>query len=71
MGSTVDKAKGSANENIGKAKQAIGKAIGSGQMKNEGRAQELKGDAQQTLGKAKDVLKGVANRVADEADRKL
>ena len=71
MGSTADKAKGSANENVGKAKHAIGEAIGSDQMKNEGQAQELKGDAQQTLGKAKDVLKGVANRVAEEANRKL
>ena len=71
MGSTADKAKGAANENIGKAKQAIGDAIGSEKMKSEGQAQELKGDAQQTLGKAKDVLKGVANRLAEDANRKL
>jgi uncharacterized protein YjbJ (UPF0337 family) len=71
MGATADKAKGTANEAIGKAKQGIGEAVGSDRMKNEGAAQEIKGDAQQALGKAKDAVKGVANKVADEANRKL
>jgi uncharacterized protein YjbJ (UPF0337 family) len=31
---------------IGKAKQGIGKAVGSDKMKAKGAAQELKGDAQ-------------------------
>lgn len=71
MGSGSDKAKGTANEAIGKAKQGIGEAIGSERMKSEGAGQEIKGDAQQALGKAKDAVKGAANKVADEANRKL
>lgn len=71
MGATADKAKGTANEAIGKAKQEIGEAVGSERMKNEGAVQEIKGDAQQGLGKAKAAVKGVANKVADEANRKL
>jgi uncharacterized protein YjbJ (UPF0337 family) len=71
MGSTSDKVKGSANEAIGKAKQDIGKAVGSDRLQSEGAGQEIKGDAQQALGKAKDALKGAANKMADEANKKL
>lgn len=71
MGATADKAKGTINEAIGKAKKGIGEAVGSDRMKSEGAGQEIKGDAQQALGKAKDAVKGVANKVADEANRKL
>ena len=41
MGSTLDKAKGLANEALGKAKQAIGKATGDTRLRGEGKAQEL------------------------------
>jgi uncharacterized protein YjbJ (UPF0337 family) len=71
MGSTADKTKGSVNEAIGKAKQDIGKAVGSDRLQNEGAGQEVKGDAQQALGKAKDAVKGGVNKMADEANKKL
>ena len=45
MGSTADKAKGSANEAVGKVKQGVGEAVGSERMKREGQTQEIKGDA--------------------------
>jgi len=57
MSSTSDKAKGAANEAIGKAKQGVGAAIGSDKMKGEGKAQEIKGDVQQAVGKTKDAIK--------------
>jgi uncharacterized protein YjbJ (UPF0337 family) len=50
MGSTADKASGLANEAIGKAKQGVGKVVGSDKLKAEGAAQELKGDAQRAVG---------------------
>ena len=66
MGSTGDKAKGTANEAMGKFKQGVGEAAGSDKMKREGAFQESKGDFQKGVGKAKDALKNAA----DEATRK-
>ncbi len=57
MSSTTDKIKGNVNEAIGKAKQGIGNAIDSDQMKGEGAVQEVKGKAQKTVGEAKENLK--------------
>jgi uncharacterized protein YjbJ (UPF0337 family) len=71
MGSTADKAKGSANEAMGKVKQGVGEAVGSERMKREGQSQEIKGDAQQALGKAKDAVKGAVNKAADEVNKRL
>lgn len=41
MSSTVDKAKGLANETIGNVKQAAGKATGNTSLQAEGKAQEV------------------------------
>ena len=71
MGSTTDKISGIANEAIGKAKQGIGDAVGSAQLKGEGQAQELKGDAQKAAGDAKATVKDAANKTADAIDRKI
>ena len=63
MSSTVDKVKGYANEAAGKAKQAVGKAIGSDRLEAEGAAQEVKGNVQVGIGKAKDAAKEGAKAV--------
>ena len=55
MSSTTDKVKGAANQAMGKAKQGVGKAVGSQKMKGEGAMQEAKGNLQQAIGKGKDA----------------
>jgi uncharacterized protein YjbJ (UPF0337 family) len=60
-----------ANEAVGKAKQGVGKAIGNDRLRAEGVAQEMKGDAQKTMGKAKGAIKDAADKVADQAHKKL
>jgi uncharacterized protein YjbJ (UPF0337 family) len=54
MGEIVDKAKGYANEAIGKAKRAAGDALDRPDLRAEGDLQEAKGDLQ----KAKGAIKG-------------
>ena len=58
MGEVKDRAKGFANETIGKAKRGIGEATNRPDIKAEGNLQEAKGDAQ----KAKGRLEGAINR---------
>ncbi len=62
MGSTMDKAKGAANEAVGKVKQGVGEATDNPGLKSEGKLQERKGEAQQTVGKVKDALKDGIDR---------
>ncbi len=56
MGEFIDKAKGTANEVIGKAKVAVGKQTESPELIAKGLAQEAKGKAEQIIGTAKGVL---------------
>jgi uncharacterized protein YjbJ (UPF0337 family) len=63
MSSTSDKIKGAANEAIGNAKQAAGKAVGNDRLQAKGIIQERKGEAQQAIGKAKAAVKKVIDRV--------
>jgi uncharacterized protein YjbJ (UPF0337 family) len=57
MGSTTDKIKGYANQAVGKAKEKIGHATGTGQTETQGNVQSMKGKAQVAAGKAKDAVK--------------
>lgn len=57
MSSTTDKIKGLANEAVGNAKQAVGKATGNDRLRAEGIVQETKGEAQQAKARVKDALK--------------
>lgn len=57
MGSTTDKIKGYTNQAIGKAKEKIGRARGSGQTETQGNVQSVKGKAQVAAGKAKETIK--------------
>lgn len=57
MGEFKDRAKGAADETIGKAKRAVGEATDRPDIKLEGDIQEAKGDAETALGKAKGELK--------------
>lgn len=71
MGSTTDKISGTANEAAGKIKQGVGNIVGSEKLKTEGAIQEVKGAAQKAVGEAKDAIKKGADRLSDEAHRKL
>jgi uncharacterized protein YjbJ (UPF0337 family) len=71
MSSTTDKAKGLANEAIGKVKQGVGNLVGSDKLQAEGAGQEIKGDAQKAAGDAKAAIKDTANKTADIINRKL
>lgn len=65
MGSTTDKIKGYANEAMGNAKQAVGKAVGSETLQAEGFAQERKGEAQQMVGKGKEAVSNAVENAKD------
>ncbi|MCC2109010.1 MAG: CsbD family protein, partial [Hyphomicrobiales bacterium] len=51
-----------ANEAIGNAKQAAGKAMNRPDVEAEGLLQERKGEAQQALGKGKDAVKKLIDK---------
>ena len=69
MGEFTDKAKGLANQAVGKAKQGIGKMTGSESTEAEGTAQKTKGHAQEAVGDAKGAAKGAADDVAGAVKR--
>jgi uncharacterized protein YjbJ (UPF0337 family) len=71
MGATTDKVNGKATEEIGKAKQGIGEAVGSDRLEGEGAIQEVKGKGQQALGDAKEATKDAIDRAAKAANKKL
>ena len=56
MGEFIDKAKGVANEVIGKTKVAVGKHTNDSETVAEGGAQELKGKGQKVVGGVKGKL---------------
>ena len=56
MGEFIDKAKGTANEAIGKAKVAFGENTDNAQLVAKGLTQEAKGHAEKIIGSAKGVL---------------
>ncbi len=62
MGATTDRVKGAANQAVGNAKQAVGRATGNDRMQAEGAGQELKGKVQSTTGKAKDAIKDAIDK---------
>jgi uncharacterized protein YjbJ (UPF0337 family) len=51
-----DRVEGAANNIKGKAKTAVGKALGDEKLKNEGRADQVKGKVQNTVGGIEDEL---------------
>ena len=59
MGEIKDKAKGAANEAVGKVKQAAARATRSPGLRDEGLVQEAKGRLEQ----AKGAIKGAINRL--------
>ena len=56
MSSTTDKI-------AGKAKQAVGKAVGDDKMRAKGPAQEVKGKVQTAKGNAKEAVKSATDRL--------
>ena len=56
MGEFIDKAKGTANDAIGKAKIAVGEKADKPAMVSKGVAQRAKGQAQKIAGTAKGAM---------------
>ncbi len=56
MGEFIDKAKGAANEAIGKAKVAVGQKSESPELIIDGAKQQAKGQVQKIIGSAKGAL---------------
>jgi uncharacterized protein YjbJ (UPF0337 family) len=71
MGATADKVKGVTNEAIGKAKQGVGKAVGSDKLQGEGAIQEAKGHGQKAVGNVKETAKDAVNTAAGAANKNL
>jgi uncharacterized protein YjbJ (UPF0337 family) len=69
MSSTVDKAKGYANETIGKAKEGLGRVTGNENLEAEGDAQQIKGNVQVGVGKIKDAAKEGAKAIDKALDK--
>ncbi|MFJ9909362.1 CsbD family protein [Streptomyces sp. NPDC101152] len=57
--STEDKADNAANKIKGKAKEAVGKAVGNERLQAEGKADQVEGDVKQAGEKTKDAVKDV------------
>ena len=55
-----DRIKGAANTVAGKAKTAVGKALGDEKLKNEGRADQIKGKTQNIVGGIKDKAREIS-----------
>ncbi|MFF4183697.1 CsbD family protein [Streptomyces sp. NPDC001691] len=55
--SSEKKAKAKTEQVKGKAKEAVGRAVGNERLTAEGRVDQAKGDARQAKEKAKDVFK--------------
>lgn len=56
MGEFIDKAKGAANEAMGKAKVAVGEQTDSAEMIAKGLKQQAKGGAQKVAGAVKGAM---------------
>jgi uncharacterized protein YjbJ (UPF0337 family) len=65
----TDQVGGKIDSAIGKGKQAVGEAVGSDKLANEGVAQQAKGAVKQTWGNAKDAVHQAGKTVhAEHAD---
>lgn len=53
-----DRVIGSAKVVKGKVKEAVGKAIGDGKLKSEGKADKIEGEIQNAVGGLKDTIRG-------------
>jgi uncharacterized protein YjbJ (UPF0337 family) len=71
MGATADTVNAATNEAIGKAKQGVGKAVGSDRLQGEGAVQEIKGKGQKAVGDAKEATKDAVNKAAAAANKNL
>ena len=54
---TADKAKNSAQQAKGKAKETVGKATGNDRLRVKGKADQMEGDLEQAGEKVKDAFK--------------
>lgn len=63
--SFVDKAKNTAEELIGKAKEAVGNVTGNESLEREGQAEQAEANLKQTGEKVKDGVSDAADAVKD------
>jgi len=57
-----DKIKGMADQTMGAAKEAVGKAIGDTRLEAEGKIDKVKGKIESAVGDAKGVLRDLRDR---------
>lgn len=67
--SAADKAKHTAEDLVGKAKEGFGKLTDNERLESEGRADQVKANAKKAVDDAKDAGKKIADDVADGRDR--
>ncbi|KAJ0167732.1 hypothetical protein CTA2_541 [Colletotrichum tanaceti] len=58
-----DRASGSWNQTVGSAKETVGGLVGSENLKQQGREQNLEGQSQEAKGQLNDYTSGIGNRV--------
>ncbi|KAK2065212.1 hypothetical protein LY76DRAFT_586506 [Colletotrichum caudatum] len=58
-----DRANGSWNQTVGSAKETVGGLVGSENLKQQGREQNLEGQSQEAKGQLNDYTSGIGNRV--------
>ncbi|KXH59823.1 hypothetical protein CNYM01_05400 [Colletotrichum nymphaeae SA-01] len=58
-----DRAGGSWNQTVGSAKETVGGLVGSENLKQQGREQNLEGQQQEAKGQLNDYTSGIGNRV--------
>jgi uncharacterized protein YjbJ (UPF0337 family) len=64
-----DRIKGAAKKVTGKAKTAVGKALGDEKLKNEGRADQVTGKVQNAVGGIKDSIREADKKSRDKPSR--
>jgi uncharacterized protein YjbJ (UPF0337 family) len=61
---------GEQDQVVGKAKELQGKVTGDDERESEGKTQQIAGNVEHGLGKAADKVKGAAEGVKNEIDRR-
>lgn len=71
MGNKARRAKGAAQEVVGKLKKTAGRIVGSERVEAEGRATELKGRERQAVAKAGERAKGTVEQAGGALKKNL
>merc|ERR1712072_1397634 len=63
MGTIPNHQQGQWDQTVGSAKETVGNLVGSADLKQQGREQNLQGQSQEAKGQLSDLGKGVSDRV--------